>query len=313
MIFTHIQLNAFQLYDPTAILLPGQRPSPDIVRTNLFNFYLRGVDNSQSYILKGSTGLDAEDIAGPNLGFPDNGYRKFNRKPKAKPVTLLLSLNPNYNLGETPESLRSALYKAMNYSRYASTELRFMNGTDEVAHLTGQIEKFEGTSFSSEAQVQITLTPDYPFLRPSIITQSVGSAVDHGTYHDLAFTDSLSTAVHGGILIFTFKANQSDLIIAGDSTTEDEYFKINYSFLEDDILTISTEFDNKYVMIERPTWVLPFPYTPPDYFQIAHAIDATYNTWPTIYPGANSVRVYADISSEVQLNSVSWRESYWGI
>jgi len=286
---------------------------------------LSQVSYTDSYLIKSVSGLDNADISPHYYGTGNGillGYQYYSMVPPPRVVTFLIKLNPQS--GETVGSLRDELTKMISYTRRGTIEIKFKNGTTHVASLFGLVTKFESNIFTSDADVQITFTCDYPFLKSPTFTELIsGTPSATSTF---AINDTLSTAPHGVRMELEFTANvnaSTPFTIQGISGQTVAPFVIRYDFKSFtssgkktvDTLYINTEEENRSIYVVRTvtvvstgaldTTVSPNPATT----YLADKLDAN-SIWPIIFPGSNSLG-FSNLN--FKWNSVKYKPLYWGI
>lgn len=267
-------------------------------------FNLVNVNKSDSYIIKGMTGLDVEEVIhryyANNV---DNNLNYYNAVMNPRTVVMAVRLNPQYQYGETPELLRRNLQKMISYTRNSLIELRFMNGTTHISSLYGLITKFESALFSADPEIQITFRCDQPlFLAPTETSVSV-SGVRTDTK---SWTDNLSTAPHGFKMQISLPSKNTNYIkIQGISgqTVSPFNFVIDLPFVNSE-LYFSSEINNRYL------YVISGGNT----YNLANEIDS-FSIWPMMYPGETSIEIDTDplTTNDFVFQSITYRPAYWGL
>lgn len=263
---------------------------------------LGSVSTSDSYIIKGMSGLDSDEIThnyyANNEGTTLNYY---NATSKSREVVIALRLNPQYGLGQTPESLRTNLQKMIAYTRNSLIELRFMNDLTHVCSLNGHITKFESSLFTANPEVQITFFCDEPlFLAPAYTSVTVGA----GRVNTKSWTDNLSTAPHGFKMQISIPSTVLTMTIHGVSGTT--YADFSFSFINNPaggVLYFSSEKNNRYLYLLKSG-------TTND---LVSEIDP-FSVWPIMFPGTTSITIDTDLTTETFVyQSISYKSAYWGL
>lgn len=264
-------------------------------------------DLTESYIVEKILGLDADTIIPKFYGnYSDDEFYEMSMPPRD--VNLKIQLNPQYSEGETPSSLRDALYRAISYSRTGLVHLRLMLGAVQVAYIQGFIKKLESDIFTANPNVEMIVECGFPFLRSPTYTDIAG---DPGvTPPNPTLIDSLSTAPHGFVMELQFTATvATSFTIQGKSGTVEWPFKIlrpdGDPFVSGDRLYLSSERDNKYL------YMVPNGSDPGegDDVLLVDSIDIN-PIWPIIFPGENQLGFS---TSNVLINSLTFKHHYWGV
>ena len=263
---------------------------------------LKNVSVSDSYIIKGVSGLDSDEIThnyyANNTGSTSNYY---NATSKTRVVVMLIKLNPQYAKSETVESLRINLQKMIAFTRNSLIELRFMNSTTHVATLKGHITKFESALFTSEPEVQITFECEEPLLlSPTYTTVTIGTARENTK----TWTDNVSTSPHGFKMELSIPSNIISMTIQGVSGAN--YANFDFGFINNNaggVLYFSSEKNNRYLYI----------ITSGTTEDLVARIDP-FSVWPLMYPGQTSITIDTDLATETFLyQSISYKTAFWGL
>lgn len=292
--------------------------SDDVIHAK---FPLRKISNEDPYILKGATGLDADEIISNYIGSPLPTREKFyNMRPKGRTVVLLIKLNPQYiGTYTTTSDLRDKLYKAISFSHKSQLELRFIgvDAIDENEHhlasLYGVITKVEAGLFSAESEVQITIECEDPFLR----SQYTGSFDREGfTWNGQQYDDMRSTAPHGFKMEMTVNRSLEYISIRESNEPDDVIFRFDWPFQNQDKIYLSSEENNRYLYLTRgissfnPDLPLLNSWNP-SIQTIRHLTDriSSGSVWPITRPGGNLIYV----TQGVVVNNIQFQHAYWGV
>jgi hypothetical protein len=247
----------------------------------LCTFTVEQTSPSDSYILRGITGLDVDDLT-PQLYSTGNytGKRFVQIKPKAREITMRIILNPNPNppsgIPETASELRNKLYTLISSYRTSQIRLDFIGQPTDV-FIEGFITKFETSLDSQISEVTITVRCDYPYFR-SPERFSAANVLNDLSKVRPVIKNGFSNAPHG-FRLRLMATSTFDYFLIGSPNGYDWRFEISgFPFQTGDILSISSEEDNKYVVMERtgasPTGLIR--YVSPE------------SEWPLLFPGVNN-------------------------
>ena len=263
---------------------------------------LTSVSRSDSYIIKGMSGLDLDSVSHRYFSNGSvSGFDYYNVVSEPRVVVLAIRLNPQYQLNETANSLRANLQKMVAFTRNSLIELRFMENTTHIASLNGHITKFEASLFSSDPEVQITFHCEEPLLlSPTYTSVSVSpSRSDTKTW-----SDNLSTSAHGFKMEIKFPTPTVNFItIQGISGTT----KAPFSFGIDTpwvntILHFSSEKNNRYLY-----------WTASGNTQNIMNLIEPFSVWPMMYPGETSISINTNITNNFIFESITYKNAYWGL
>jgi len=265
---------------------------------------LKNVSKSDSYIIKGLSGLDVEEITHQYYA-TNTDTKYYNISMPTRTVAMAIRLNPQYKYGETSESLRTNLEKMISYTRNGLIELKFMNGLTHVSSLFGLISKFESSLFSSESEVQITFKCEQPFfVGPERIYVPVnGPRVDSKTW-----TDNLSSAAHGFQMEILFPNKNTTFV---EITTTNAFSVSTFSFIIDmpfnnTTLHFSSELNNRYLYFDWPN-------SGGTYSLMADI--QNYSVWPMMHPGQTQISIDTEplAQNDFIFSSISYLPTYWSV
>ena len=270
----------------------------------LCTFTLEQTSPRDSYILRGITGLDVDDLT-PQLHSTGRVTNKrfVQVKPKAREITMRVILNPNPNppsgIPETASELRNKLYTLISSYRTSQIRLGFLEQAYEQVFIEGFITKFESNLDSQISEVTITVRCDYPYFR----SPERFSVPNLSTLNKLrpVFTNGFSNAPHG-FRLRLIATEPFNYFIMGSPNAYDWVFDISgFTFQTGDTLSISSEEDNKYVVMERGALITDL---------IRYV--GSYSEWPLLFPGVNSD---LEIGGGLPFNYVefSYYGTLWGL
>ena len=266
--------------------------------TDLINLSFRDPTSQNSYITKAIVGLDADEISSKFYGVgnvTNNKYYSMSMTKRTLVISILL--NPKYELGETPSTLRDALYRGISSSRTGAMTLKFKDGTSTVAVIEGFLVKLEATHFANSPEIQLTIDcVDPMFTSEDFVNVDVGSLTPGAP----TIVDSISTAPHGFLFSVSFNDTSSYGFVIADAQQPDWSFTVDYAFQADDVLSFSSVNNERYIYLDR----LGEPRR-----HLADTISSN-SIWPVLFPGVNPFVITA---TNFNLDSVSYKTTYWGI
>lgn len=278
--------------------------------SNSIRFDVRNVDQNNPYQVKKIEGLDPDELSPMFYGSSSDGTQRFyDLALKPREITILIQLNPRFNLSETHTYLRKELYKRILATRTGLSEIQFHDDAMTIARLYGFITRFESPQFTKTPTVQITIRCNDPMFRglvPTVIGDGITAFDDFGGGR-LTFYDDDSDAPHGVVLQFVSTSSSLNTVF----TLRDDLSTFPYTwefqivpvttFLTGDILRISSEFNNKYVTMERSGVVT----------NMLDRIVITKNTWPLIFPGPNTFVMQE--FAKWDMTKVTFTPAFWGL
>ena len=258
-----------------------------------------GPNHRNPFVLKAVDGLDAEQITpkfyGQGLESGAN-FTALNLEPRE--VVMRIGLRPRWRLGETPESLRSILQRAIASNRKGTVQLRLYDDEVVAGVLEGFITKFNAPVSTNESDVYITIKCENPLIRSMGLTSLIVAEVDLSA--TVIVNDPVSTAPHGMYMKYTFTGGASSFVMSEPGGSPDWSFEINYAFLTGDELYISSDENHKYLYRVRSAVTL-------------HLADvlALGSNWPLMFAGENQYHIEDD--TVLTLDEWYWYEYNWGV
>jgi hypothetical protein len=262
-------------------------------------FDVDGPNHRNSFVLKAVDGLDADQIIpkfyGQGLESGAN-FTQLNLEPRE--VVMRIGLRPQWRKGETPESLRAILQRAIASNRKGTVQLRIYNDEVVAGVLEGFITKFNAPVSAKDSDVYMTVKCELPLIRSMDVTSLIVAEVDLGD--TVIVNDPVSTAPHGMYMKYTFTGGASSFVMTEPGGSPDWSFEINYAFLAGDELYISSDENNKYLYRVRAAVTL-------------HLADvlALGSNWPLLFPQENQFVVEDD--TVLTLDEWYWYEYHWGV
>lgn len=249
------------------------------------------------YNVKTIVGLDADQIVTRFYKGSGNSGRFYNLTLEKRNIIVRIELNPSFATGSYSD-LRDALYKMISSSRTGSIEIKFKNGTNVLAVISGFISKFEAPNFTKTPEVQITVNCSNTMLQAPLPVYLDTAAIIPTAIN---FRDDISTAPHGFAMQIGVLEPATTFTISdpNDPNWSFQATPVN-GFFTDDILAFSSELNNKYFYIIRGV-------TP---IYLADVITPE-SVWPIQFPGDNLFTI-AEMSKMTFL-SVSYYPTYWGV
>lgn len=305
--------------DEVLLVTPGDPDAdPEVLDVIHATLSIHETTQADPYILKGATGLDADDIFQKNAGyfqdfFDGNSITDFYESMlKERIVSLLIKPNPDYTSNQRVGDLRDSLYRAISYSRTKELELRFRGDVPledypgqfelgDVASLFGKINKLESNLFTDEPEVQLTFECSDPFLRSNNYVELISFLPDDFDPVEPIWSDNLSTAPHGYQIDIQFSSAEDHF---GLYPTNGGTFIIDYDFELGDTLFISSEYNNRYVYVIRDSVTTYLN----DKIQVG-------SVWPMMLPGETHVKFHAAFETYTAAiaSGIRYKTAYWGV
>jgi len=272
--------------------------SLDGIYSDFAEFTLRDTTGLSPYIIRNITGVDADEIVPRFSGVGgSSGNKFFNMRLKPRQIAISLILNPNYSIGNTPSTLRDRIYSLISSYKTSKIALGFYKEDVEVAQIYGFISKIESDLNTLMPEVKITFYCEDPYFRRS---QRISVNTDSMSKTSPVISDYASSAPHGFRMAITATAPFNTYRIR-KTVDFDWSFTVNFAFNTNDTLYFSSEENDRYVYVNRPS------------------ISQTYNLisnieigseWPIIFPGDNTFNVNTALYN---YEYIQYYPTYWGI
>lgn len=126
-----------------------------IVGQSNVDLALIGAQSADPFVLKTAEGLGPTEI---DVFIKGGVYQ--GSKPQNREITLLVTLNPDYNTGQTSEELRELLYPLMSPMAGTALQIQLLkyNSVEPMAWTEGYVKRMEPNLFSKDPEVQITIS-----------------------------------------------------------------------------------------------------------------------------------------------------------
>jgi len=286
----------------TKLRLEEEHPMTSPVRPYPLPIVDLNLDSSagdNGFTLNKSSGLGPPTLTKVVTGFDTNGIPIFDNVPQKRQIGLKISITPR--LGQEFGDLRDQLYKMVSRSIF----IRFMNGAEIIAQTTGFIKNIVPDMFTPKPEIVLDIECnegdlkgpnafDIPIATLNTLTPVInyekGSAP---TGLDLTYA---VTATHSGFTI----SNHAEFWHVGDADVNNQFI-VSYTFLNGDIITLSTHPRNKRLIRTRSGVDL----------DLAGYINPGA-VWPKLYSGVNSFS-WTFASSWGHFTAASYIPRYWGV
>lgn len=169
------------------------------------DFPMVGADPSGPFILKAVDGLGPPKVTVNVKQTILEGGVYQGRKADNRQVVGRIGLQPDWDVGQTPEELRVVLYSLLTPMPDQDIVMQAMSNNTVVAQVTGQISSIEPSIFTKDPEVQLTLDTFSPYLiAPSPIIESPAKTNNGGNgYFNI---DNVGDAPAGFKLTLAFTA-----------------------------------------------------------------------------------------------------------
>lgn len=254
------------------------------------------------YTIKAIGGLDVDEIFTSYLGRGTGTNPLYSMGIGKREVVVRFAITPRYAIGETVQSLRDNIYRAVSANRTGAMTLQFKNNDLIVAYIKGFTTKIEAPQFTETPEIQLTLDCSKdPLLRSETVYSP--STLDFD--NNLAMVDDdVSTAPHGMGMSFRCDSPTPSFTITDESdapwtfTVTPGTISGTTGFVFGDSLHISSEDRYHQLFLVRGSVTT----------HLAQGLSIN-SVWPYMYPGQTTFRY----SSQFVCTGWIYRHAFWGI
>lgn len=200
---------------------------------------LQGLGPLSPFVLKAADGLGPPEVDVSIGALLQGGGYYQGRRPQNREPVLRIGLQPEWNINQTAEELRSTLYGLLTPKYGALVELHIRKDGVTLARTEGHVKKLEVAAFSKDPEVQVTMACLSPYLKSITGVRQTPPLVVSGG-NTLFEIDHIGTAPTGFYAQFQFTAATTGILTISDNGPLGEKLKINRTFAINDILTINT-------------------------------------------------------------------------
>jgi hypothetical protein len=236
-------------------------------------------DISSGYLVQGIDGLDPvpANIVSTSFARLDGEQYQSARREKRN-LILKLGLEPDYT-SQTVSQLRNNLYRFFMPRQVSN--FRFYSDDFPIVDISGRVETFDCPLFVKEPVATISvLCFDPDFYEPVEIELS-GNTTASTVVSTLDYEGTVDTGI-----VFRLMVNRTIAGFTIEHTPEGQQVRsmvVSGSFIDGDIIEISTVPGNKYATLTRSSVVSSVLYTV-----------SPYSDWTRLQPGNNGIRVYLE-------------------
>lgn len=261
-----------------------------------------GADPSGPFILKSVDGLGPPEVDVSIANTVQEGGVYQGRRPRNRQHTLRVGLQPEWDIGQTAEELRTTLYGLLT-PPYGNMVLhQIMQDNVVVSQASGHISKFETAIFTKDPEVQITLDCTHPYLlAPALVSQNPAKTASAGqTLFDVVNT---GTAPSGFKLEIVFTGAFAGPLQIADDSPQGQYMEISGAWVGGDKLTVDTRPGL------RGVWKTPSGSSVA--FSILNNLSGS-SPWLALHGSNNELRINTTLFDWTGLG-FSHTPAYWGV
>jgi hypothetical protein len=275
-----------------------------LVGASTVDLPIEGADAAGPFVFKGAEGLGPVEVVvsiaqTTSEGGTYQGKRAVNRQAIVK-----IGLQPDWNIGQTAEELRTILYGLLTPRYGQMVVLQIMLDDVVLAECRGQIPRMEASIFVKDPEVSIVLDSTHPYLvAPATIRQQpVQRTVAGLKVFDVENDGTAPTGFRMGLIL---RANVgTTLTLSDDSANGQKISIVGINWVSGDRLVIDTRPRN------RGVWRGAAGGTP---VSALNNLDAAVSEWLQLYGGDNTLRINASAFDWDPAYDFQHQPAYWGV
>ena len=268
------------------------------------DFPILGADASGPFVLKGADGLGPPDVT-VRMGKTVLEKAIYQGKsPTLRQITAVIGLQPDWDIGQTAEELRTVLYGLLTPRYGQMVRVEVVNDGVVQAFAQGQVSKMEPAMFTKDPAVQITIDCDYGYLlSPALLVQEPAQSTVGGIR---AFeVENDGTAPSGFKAGFILRANVGTTLTLTDENPLGQKFQVE---------GINWVSGDKFLIDTRPgtrgVWRGPAGGA---YVSVLNNMDAAGSEWMYLYGGNNTLLLNTTAFDWDPTYNFRHQPAYWGV
>lgn len=265
---------------------------------------LLGSAPSGPFVLKSAEGLGPTEI---NVRMAQTVLEKglYQGKSAAlRQIVVLVGLQPNWDVGQTAEELRTILYGLLTPRYGQMVRAEIVHDGVVQAYAQGQISKMEASLFSKDPAVQITLDCDYAYLLgpDTVLQQPVQRTVGGIRAFDI---DNDGTAPSGFKLGLILRANVGNSLVLSDEDPRGQKIQLDgINWIAGDRLVIDTRAGSRGVWRGANGGAL---------VSALANLNGGVSEWIQLYGGDNTLLLNTTAFDWDPAYNFSHQPAYWGV
>ena len=265
---------------------------------------LLGAEESGPFVLKSAEGLGPPEV---NVRLARTVLEKAvfqGKTANLRQIIALVGLQPDWNVGQTAEELRTELYSLLTprYGQMVRAEVVYDGVVQGYAQ--GHVSKLEVALFSKDPAVQVTLDCDYGYLlSPTLKVQQPVLGTINGSRTFLVENDG--TAPSGFIMGVTLPQGGGTSLVLSDEDPRGQKLQIDgISWGAGDRFVVDTRPGSRGVWRGTGTGALT---------SVLNNLNSSVSEWITLYGGDN--RLILNVPDLTWLSGYDFthQPAYWGV
>lgn len=268
------------------------------------DFPIFGVEASGPFVLKGADGLGPPEVTVRLARTVLEKAIYQGKYPNPRQIIATVGLQPNWDVGQTPEELRTILYGLLTpkYGNLVRCEI-ISNGAVK-AFAQGQVSKLEPALFTKDPAVQITMACDYGYLlAPSTVVQEPVQSTVGGIRAFDVVNDG--TAPSGFLAGFILRANVGNTLVLSDENPLGQKFQVDgINWVSGDRFVIDTRPGSRGVWRGPGGGAL---------ISVLNNMNAAVSEWMYLYGGDNKLTINTAAFDWDPAYKFAHQPAYWGV
>lgn len=268
------------------------------------DFPLIGADQSGPFMLKGVEGLGPPEVTVQMAKTVLEKALYMGKSASLRQIIVLVGLQPNWDVGQTAEELRTELYSLLTprYGQMVRAEVMYDGVVKGYAQ--GQISKMVPAMFTKDPAVQITLDCDYPYLLAPTAIRQTPVQRDIGGIRGFDILND-GTAPAGFRAGFILRANIGTSLTLTDEDPRGQRMQIDgINWISGDRFVIDTRAGVRGVWRGANGGAL---------VSVLNNMNAGVSEWLQLHGGANTLLLNTTAFDWDPANDFQHQPAYWGV
>ena len=268
------------------------------------DFPILGADASGPFVLKGAEGLGPPEVSVRMSRTVLEKAVYQGKSANLRQIIVLLGLQPNWDVGQTAEELRTELYSLLTPRYGQMVRAEVVNDGVVQAYAQGHISKMEPAMFTKDPAVQVTLECDYPYLLdPTTVTQAPAQT-DAGGIRAFVVANQ-GTAPAGFKAGFDLMANVGTSLVLSDESPLGQKIQIDgINWLAGDRFVVDTRPGSRGLWRGAGGGAL---------VSVLNNLNASVSEWIHLYGGDNRLLLNTTVFDWSPAHNFSHQPAYWGV
>lgn len=268
------------------------------------DFPILGATASGPFVLKGAEGLGPPEVSVRMTRTVLEKAIYQGKSAALRQIIVVVGLQPNWDVGQTAEELRTTLYSLLTPKYGAMLKVQIFDGSTQQAFAQGHISKMEAAMFTKDPAVQITVDCDYPyFLAPSTTTQTpVKSIVNGNQAFDVVNPGTAPAGFKAG---FDLTANVGTTLLLSDENALGQKLQVDgINWVSGDRFVVDTRPGSRGVWRGPAGGAL---------VSVLNNLNADVSEWMHLHAGDNKLILNTASFNWAPGYNFAHQPAYWGV